>query len=196
MQEIHECSTRRYGYNDIMFDIGLGQNCPKTIPILCFQGKLFPVNLWLAFVRTSVPALFIAVSAAMAACQSEHVPLTVEWRGHSLQELRALADLPAVIQSGLGVGRPGLDGVAERGQPFNATDVVDEDLPLRRFLAAGREGDTWLVALERGGRGYSVEVFLYSALDATPKQRWVLLDRPKTLREVVQQMLQKEQDAD
>jgi hypothetical protein len=55
---------------------------------------------------------------------------------------------------------------------------------MRRLLTAGRAGDTWLVALERGGRGYSVEVFLFSEREATPKQKWVLLDRPKTWREV------------
>jgi len=97
--------------------------------------------------------------------------------------VRTLADLPPTIQAGLEVGRPGLFGVADRGRPFNVTDVVDSKLPMRRFLAAGRDGDTWLVALEEGGRGYSVQVFLFSALEATPKQRWGLLDRPRTLRE-------------
>jgi hypothetical protein len=49
-----------------------------------------------------------------------------------------------------------------------------------------------LWALEEGGRGYSVRVFLFSTLEATPKQRWGLLDRPRTLREVLQQVSQKE----
>ena len=143
--------------------------------------------------RTPILAFLIAVSVAMVACESEHISGAVEWRGHAFHEVRALADLPAVIQSGLGVGRPGLDGVADRGRPFNVIDVVDDALPMRRFLVAGRDDGTWLVALERGGRGYSVEVFLFSAGEATPSQKWVLLDRPKTLREVIQQVLQKEQ---
>ena len=63
---------------------------------------------------------------------------------------------------------------------------------MRRLLAAGRAGETWLVALEQGGRGYTVVVFVFSALEATQKQKWVLLERPGTLKEVVQQMSQKE----
>jgi hypothetical protein len=133
---------------------------------------------------TVVLAILIVGTAVMAACESERIPAAVEWRGHTYQEVRALADLPAVIRSGLGVDRPGRDGVADRGRPFNVTDTVDDNLPMRRFLAAGREGSTWLVALERGGRGYSVEVFLFSTLEATPNQRWLVL------REVIQQMPQ------
>ena len=99
-----------------------------------------------------------------------------------------MAKIPAVLQSGLGVGRPGLEGVADRGRPFNPTDMVDERLPMRRFLAAGSDGDTWLVALEHGGRGYSVEVFLFAGPGSAPKEKWVLLDRPTTLGEVVRNM--------
>ena len=120
----------------------------------------------------------------LAACESERFPATVEWQGHAFREVRTLSDLSPVIQAGLGVGRSGLDGVADRGRPFNVTDLVDSNLPMRRFLAAGRDGETWLVALEQGGRGYSVVVFLFSAPDATPKQKWVLLERPTTLKEV------------
>ena len=138
--------------------------------------------------RISIPALLAAASVIVAGCDSKNVPATVEWQGHAFQEVRALADLPAIIQSELGADRPGTGGVADRGRPFNVTDVVKGNLPMRRLLAAGRNDDTWLVAVERGGRGYSVEVFLFSAAERTPKQKWVLLDRPKSLGEVVRQM--------
>lgn len=115
-----------------------------------------------------------------------------QWGDRAFQEVRAVADLPPAVQAGLGVRRPGLLGVADPGQPFNVTDVVDNKLPMRRLLAAGRDGDTWLVALEQGGRGYHVQVFLFSALEAAPKKTWVLLGRPKTLSEVVQQVSEKE----
>jgi hypothetical protein len=52
--------------------------------------------------------------------------------GRAYQEVRALADLPGVIRSGLGVDRPGRDGVADRGRPFNVTDIVDDNLERRR----------------------------------------------------------------
>ena len=142
--------------------------------------------------HTLAPTILIAVGVAMAACGSERSPTTVEWRGHVLREVSTLADLPSVIQSGLGASRSGLDGIADRGELFNATDVVDPTLPMRRFLAAGRDRETWLVALERGGRGYGVEVFLFSLPEPTPTQKWVLLQFPRTLRDVVQQVSQKE----
>jgi hypothetical protein len=112
----------------------------------------------------------------------------IEWRGHLFREVRGLVDLPTPIQSRLRVGRAGLEGIADRDHPFNVTDVVDDRLPMRRLLAAGQDGDTWLVAVEVGGVGYSVEVLLFSALDSTPKQRWALLARPRTLREAVQEL--------
>jgi hypothetical protein len=137
--------------------------------------------------RTPITAVILVVFVAASACEPERkIPATVEWQGGNFQEVQGLADLPASIRSALGVGRLGLDGVADRGQPFNPTDVVDDRLPMRRFLAAGRDGDTWLVALEQGGYGYRVEVFLFSALEATPKQQWSLGDQPKTLNEIVQ----------
>ena len=144
--------------------------------------------------RMGIATLLVAMSVAMVSCESKHA--AVEWQGYILQEVPALAELPAAVQSELGVGRPGTDGVADRGRPFNVTDVVMDNLPMRRFLTAGRDGDTWLVALERGGRAYNVEVFLYSTPGVTLKQRWVLLDHPKSLADVVQQLSREEQLGD
>jgi hypothetical protein len=141
--------------------------------------------------RTLAPATLIALSVVMAACRSEPAP-TVEWRDHVFEEVQSLGDLPPVIQSGLGASRSGLDGIADRGQRFNATDAVVGTWPMRRFLVAGRDRETWLVALEHGGRGYYVEVFLFSQPEPTPKHKWVLLQRPRTLRDVVQQVSQKD----
>jgi len=93
---------------------------------------------------------------------SENPPATVEWSGHKLREVRSLSALPRNLQSTLDVGRSGLDGIADRDEKFNPTDVVDSRLPMRRFLVAGLEDDSALVAIERGGLGYGVEVSLFS----------------------------------
>ena len=53
--------------------------------------------------------------------------------------------------------------VAAKGQDFNATDVVRTGLPANRFLSACERPDLVAVALERGGRGYRVEVFHYGS---------------------------------
>jgi len=134
--------------------------------------------------------ILLLIAALMAAaCASEPTMSSVEWQGRVLREVRSLGELPAPVRLGLGVGEPGLNGVADRGKPFNATDVVDdESLPMRRFLVAGYDGDAWLVAIEHGGRGYHVEVSLFIAQQPRARQKWVLFDRPDTLVEVVRQI--------
>jgi hypothetical protein len=85
----------------------------------------------------------------------------VAWRGHSFVPVESISALPPAIRRQIGADAKGIEGVADRGQPFNRTDVVDESLPMRRFAAAGHDGDMWVVALEQGGRGYEVVVTLF-----------------------------------
>src|SRR5579872_1831801 len=112
-------------------------------------------------VTCSVPMLFDSCS--------EKPSETVEWSGHKLRGVRSLSGLPRNLQTTLDLGRAGLDGIADRDGKFNPTDVVDSRLPMRRFLVAGLDGDQALVAVERGGLGYGVEVTFFSHTDGTPK---------------------------
>ena len=102
----------------------------------------------------------------------------------TFQEVKSLADVPALIQQELGVSDPGLAGVADKGRPFNATDRLDGNLPRRRLLAAGFDGDLWLVALEHGGRGYNVQAYLFSG-DGNLRKHKVLPGRPETIQAVL-----------
>ena len=79
-----------------------------------------------------------------------------------------------------------MDGIADRNGKYNPTDVVDSSLPMRRFLVAGLDGDTTLVAIEHGGRGWRVEVALFkkTAVD----RNWTLFKSPHTLRELVDRL--------
>ena len=122
----------------------------------------------------------ILIFSTLSALASEPVQ---SWHGNTFQEIKSLADIPAAIQRKLGVAESGLGGVADRGQPFNATDVNDSALPKRRLLAAAREGDVWLIALEQGGRGYNVQAYLFLS-NGDLRQHWVLPGRPTTLLEV------------
>jgi hypothetical protein len=70
-------------------------------------------------------------------------------------EAQSLRELPAGLQAFLGVGL-GAAGIADRGEAFNETDVGVDSMPRRRFLLGAVNGDTVIVALEQGGRGYSV----------------------------------------
>jgi hypothetical protein len=76
--------------------------------------------------------------------------------GDQWVEAQSLRELPAGIQALLGVGLGEDGGIADRGDRFNAGDVVGNGLPQRRFALGAVNGNTAVVALEQGGRGYSV----------------------------------------
>lgn len=115
----------------------------------------------------------------------------VPWQGHQLREVTSLAALPASIRRALGADKPGSDGIAEKGRSFNASDVViimegvAED-PLRRFITAGHDGDTWLVAFEQGGIVHSVTAVEISG--GVARRGWSLSCCMTTLAEVVRQV--------
>jgi hypothetical protein len=125
----------------------------------------------------------------LASC-TETPPESLEWAGHELREVRSLSALPSNVQTALGVGRPGLGGIADRNGKFNSTDVVDSKSPMRRLLVAGLEGNTALVALEHGGRSGWVEVALFSGTDrkAALERTWTLTDAPGNLRALVDRL--------
>jgi len=136
-----------------------------------------------------VPVALMLLAGFLGLCGCGRSGETVEWQGHTFREVRSLSRIPPALQESLGAGRPGTQGIADRGQPFNPTDVVDERLPMRRFVTAGTDGDDWLVAIEHGGRGHFLEVLQFASGAPERRQRWVLSQgRPGTLRNVVRRM--------
>lgn len=93
--------------------------------------------------------------------------------GKPLSEVHTLTALPDEVNSLLGQGRTGMDGIADQGGKFNLTDVVDERLPMRRFVIAGINSSCALVAIERGGRGYSRELIVFGQ----DKGKWQITQR-------------------
>ena len=128
------------------------------------------------------------VALAAGACTLEPAGSAAEWRGHVLHEVRSVRELPEFLKVDLEVDRPGMDGVADRGRPFNPTDVIDESLPMRRFVVAGHDDDIWIVELEHGGYSYRVEVFLFVAQEPTARETWVFFEQADTLAELVRQI--------
>ena len=114
----------------------------------------------------------------------------IQWAGHALREVRSLRDLPPGVQAVLGVGISGLEGIADRNGKYNPTDTVDPTLPMRRFLIAGLDADSALVAVEHGGFGWGGEVALFSNTNSKPvaEREWTLFEAPKTLRELVDRL--------
>jgi hypothetical protein len=73
-------------------------------------------------------------------------------------EAESLRELPPGVQVLLGVGLGAQDGgIADRGEAFNSSDTVTPASPPQRRFGFGLvNGDTALVAVEEGGRGYAV----------------------------------------
>jgi hypothetical protein len=93
---------------------------------------------------------------------------------HPLTEIARLADLPAAVHAAL--ARQG--GMADKGEPFNASDVFAMDpggktpgLPHTRFLRAGQWQDLVYVWYEAGGIALFHRLALYRLhADGTAEQ--------------------------
>jgi hypothetical protein len=82
-------------------------------------------------------------------------------------EAQSLRELPAGVQALLGVGLGEEGGIADRGERFNASDVTGSGLPQRRFALGAVSGDTAVVAVEQGGRGYHVQTMEFRQVGET-----------------------------
>jgi hypothetical protein len=87
--------------------------------------------------------------------------------GNEWVEAQSLRELPAGIQALLGVGLGEDGGIADRGDRFNAGDAAGNGLPQRRFALGAVNGDTAVVAVEQGGRGYSVATVEFKQMGVT-----------------------------
>jgi hypothetical protein len=134
--------------------------------------------------------LILIPSCAKTPATSESRQEGVHWIAHTFREVTTLRALPPGVQTALGAGKPGLDGIADRHGIYNSTDVVYFDFPTRRFLVAGLASDATLVAVEHGGRGWNVEVTLFSDIGgkAAVQQTWTLFESPRTLRDLVDRL--------
>jgi hypothetical protein len=90
---------------------------------------------WIFVVGALLPSLGIA-----ARCSDQ-----------SLTEVRSLATLPAALRQLLPAQAQAPDGIADRGAPFNGTDVVDAKLPRQRFVLAAVGSSCAIIAVEHGG---------------------------------------------
>ena len=99
--------------------------------------------------------------------------------------MRSMNELPTAVQRQLHVGRDLSTGIAEPGQPFNASDLItDPRLPSSRLVVAGRAGESWVVAMERGGLAYGVEVLLFEKPELPPLRLGWVREPPKSYRDL------------
>ena len=105
----------------------------------------------------------------------------------SAAQVESVHALPPSLAAILGTSSPGPGGIADRGGPFNRTDVIREPLPMRRFHIAAVTPECVVVAFEQGGRGYSMQIvtFMYVPPDGwSPEQPKVIERLPKSLAEL------------
>jgi hypothetical protein len=128
----------------------------------------------------------LLVAVVFAGAVSADAALPTQCQGAALSEARSLADLPGGVGALLGVGITGAKGIADRGQKFNCTDLIDPALPRRRLVLAGVSAECVLISVERGGRGHSFSVL---AFVKQPNGEWQgvrdhVENEPKTLEEL------------
>lgn len=126
-------------------------------------------------------ALLFSIPPAFAAGK-------IDCSGISFSEARSLVELPGEVGALLGTGRRGSEGIADRGAKFNATDVIlDEQLPWRRFGLAAVSASCILVAVEHGGRGYSVELWAFARSGDRwrGEQRQSIFSVPRSMQELI-----------
>src|SRR6266704_5053956 len=133
-------------------------------------------------VAASVLASLLSGFSVVAAAQQQSA-----CAGKPLTEAHSLEILPAQLNSLLGRDRSGLEGIADRNGKFNVTDVVDNKLPMRRFVLAGLSASCAVVAVERGGRAHTYEVVMFEHINAQWRvaQRWSINAAPRSLQELV-----------
>jgi len=72
--------------------------------------------------------------------------------------------------------------LADIGEPYNATDYVEDDLPMRRLRAAGVNHGKWFLEYEHGGRGRHSHFVLFGLVDGKATCLWANGPPPKGCR--------------
>lgn len=123
---------------------------------MCAVGSVSGENIVKAVIR--IVATLLAVLSQYVVHAAEAEPI----RFDDLVEVRYKSELPKFIRSQLQMDGSGSAGVAEIGERFSPGESSSEGFPSRRLLGAGARGDTWLVAIEQGGKkGPELRVFRF-----------------------------------
>ena len=100
----------------------------------------------------------------------------------SLVKVESVDGMPKDVRTALGRQKAGIDGIADAWKKFNATDVIDSRLPMRRFIVGGASSASALVAYEQGGHSYSIHAVAFYLQDWgwTKVAEWTLNEKPRT----------------
>jgi hypothetical protein len=81
-------------------------------------------------------------------------------------EVKQASRLPSAVIDELG-------GIADPGQPFNSTDVVDARLPMRLLIVAAVSEKHCIVSYWRGGIVLRLETTVFELSEGRIKRKWV-----------------------
>jgi hypothetical protein len=128
--------------------------------------------------------LVIALVAVFAAAPSQGEGRSL---GVALTEVRSLEKLPNQLRRLLSSTTRGRDGIADRGGGFNVTDLVNHELPMRRFALAAVGLTCAVVAVEYGGIAHGFELTEYRLTGTRwePIGRHIVFDEPKSINDLL-----------
>jgi hypothetical protein len=118
----------------------------------------------------------LLLALGLALCISVGARDRVLFEKDEIVQTASIKSLPASVQHLLGVGVAGLDGIADAGETFNVSDLVDDRFPMRRYVAGGFGRTSALVQIEVGGRSHYYQLLVIEQADGDWKirRRWVL----------------------
>jgi hypothetical protein len=111
-------------------------------------------------------ALFVVIAFVAGAPRTVSAEAPLRLNEHTLSEVRSLASLPADVATALRRPYAGHYGMADRGEPFNVTDVADPNLSMRRFIVGGVSDDYVVVGFEVGGRGHALATIAFTRVNS------------------------------
>ena len=105
----------------------------------------------------AVAILFATPARCGSLTQNANPAFTCKLR-HKTTNIDSLRRYPPNIRSYL---KKQFEPMADRGQPFNDTDVVTHPAPFARFIRGGKAGSYWFLWYEHGGIAYwkKIEIF-------------------------------------
>jgi hypothetical protein len=80
----------------------------------------------------------------------------------------AVEQIPPGVMADLSARMKHDPRLANPGERFNRTDVVDPRSPMRRLVLAGLGARSWFVTYEHGGRGYHRHLVVYAQRGGRP----------------------------
>jgi len=147
---------------------------------LRFVAALILVSLGLSSCNRDVPTDIhqvrkTEVIISLRALGIDHSETFKEVRGNALPnsvlaELRGL--IPPELARELHVSDTA-EGIADAGQPFNATDIVDPGLPMRSLVVAGLSQHYCALSYWKGGMAMMFKTSIFELSDGAARLVWV-----------------------